>query len=870
MAPPIDFPGLARALLQRAHELVSAWYPAGYEKSGRWYIGNLDGSPGKSCNIDLRTGTWIDNGTDEKGGDLISLYAAKNRYDMGAAARELMADLGLAREGTRDIVQAPARAALPDRRPEPPPDAEPGKAPPVAKVGKGGRPKAEWQGIAPVPETTPKPDFKHFHHGQPDRTWEYRYEDKLYGYVCRFDKPPSEKRPNGGKEILPFTWCVDKSDGRGLHMWVWRQWEQPRPLFVPATILAEDPRLVPVVIVEGEKCAEAGLQLLGHEFDFVTWPGGGQTWHMADWSWLRGRVVYLWPDCDAQRERLTKADQEAGLSAESKPIKPSARQPGMKTMVGIGSLLLSEFGCQVLMCPIPEPGAVSDGWDIADAIELGNWSPDMVRSFIRKATAFKAPDDAVRAATRPLERSTPASAGAGDDDGDGADFSWKGRLLCSGSGAVKACRENVVLAMEGMDDPKVGRIPGIPEVYGLVAFNEFTNDLMKMRDTPWGSRAGVWEEVDELLMGEWLTRHHFMPTAPRGTLEEAIRMVAYRHRYHPVRAYLSGLKWDRQPRLSTWLRKAVMVEDEWDNRDPLQRYLARVGTWFLQGMCARAMQPGVKFDYMLILEGAQGLRKSTLLATLAGDWFADTGLVLGEKDSYQQLQGRWLYEFPELDAFSKADVTKIKAFIASQSDYFRASFDKRARDYPRQIAFSGTTNEEHYLTDPTGNRRMWPVAVGRVIDIDWVIENRDQLFAEAMVRYTAGARMHPTPEEERELFKPQQKMRTVESSIYVSIYRYLQSPEGALAKDMTVVELLGKVGITLEKLTPGRFHERQATAALRDLGWEEKKASKALPDSPSRPMLWSPPRQAQQVAASANPSTSTQDIEDEELDGCPF
>ncbi len=281
-----------------------------------------------------------------------------------------------------------------------------------------------------------------------------------------------------------------------------------------------------------------------------------------------------------------------------------------------------------------------------------------------------------------------------------------------------------------------------------------------------------------------------------------------------------------------------MEEDEWDLRQPLQAYLARVGTWFLQGMCARVMEPGCKFDYMLILEGAQGMRKSTLFRALAGDYFADTGLVLGDKDSYQQLQGRWLYEFAELDAFGKAEVTKIKSFVASASDYFRASFDRRARDYPRQLVFGGSTNEVHFLTDTTGNRRWWPLTVTRIIDIEWVLENRDQLFAEAMVRWRSGAHMHPTPEEERNLFEPQQQARMVENAIEASIGRWLyDNPEGQLVDEVALVELLGKVGIGIERLGPGRYHEKQAAAALRRLGWTEARSSK-----PGRPRVYRRPQ----------------------------
>jgi predicted P-loop ATPase len=344
-----------------------------------------------------------------------------------------------------------------------------------------------------------------------------------------------------------------------------------------------------------------------------------------------------------------------------------------------------------------------------------------------------------------------------------------------------------------------------------------------------------------------------------------------------VRDWLVGLKWDGTPRLSTWLARACLEEDEWDvKRDPLHAYLARAGTFYLMAMCARVLEPGTKFDYMLILEGAQGMRKSTLLRTLAGDYFADTGLVLGDKDSFQQLQGRWLYEIAELDGFSKADVLKIKAYVASSRDYFRASFDRRAREYPRQVVFGGTTNEDHYLVDPTGNRRFWPVRVTRLVDIDWVQEHRGQLFAEAMARLAAGKRMYPTPEEELELFVPQQQQRTVENAIETAIARFLYPPEdvigqagdGSLVTECTLVELLGKVGIGIEKLGPGRFHEKQAGAALRRLGWTEARSNR-----PGRPRVYKRPPRGSETHAGGSQTFNAPHAGEQPAgvaDDCPF
>lgn len=852
MSDTIDFTALAKALLDRAETLVPHWLPGGVMRGLEYVCGSLSGGKGRSCSVNLTTGEWADFSGDERGRDLISLYAAIHGLNNGQAARQLEEELGWRRAPAHAPATASSRVQTPAQRPEPPPDEGSGQ--------RQEKRRSLWRAVVPVPDMAPPPDFKHWHYTEVEASWEYRFEGKLYGHIVRF------RTSEGGKEILPHTWCVDESDGRGSMRWHWKQWDEPRPLYVPATLLSVAEGTVPVVLVEGEKCALAGHQLLGHEFDFVSWPGGSKAWSKADWSWLQGRTVYLWPDCDAKRERLTKAERDAGIDPGTKRLLPETRQPGMAAMIGIGSLLAADQACTVFMCPVPKAGAVADGWDLADAIAEG-WDATKVREFIRGARVFVPPDDAARAKAAP----TPSMAAAGPGESEPAEDlsrAWRSKLILSEKGSIKPVRENAVLALDGMRLDDGTWLKGAPEAQGVIAYNEFTNDVIKLKPTPWATQAGPWTEVDELKMGEWLVRQHWLPSMPRGTLEEAVRMVSANHSFHPVRTYLSDLVWDGTPRLRTWLRQACLEEDEWDDREPLQKYLARAGTWFLQGMVARVMDPGVKFDYMLILEGSQGMRKSTLLRVLAGDYFADTGLVLGDKDSYQQLQGRWLYEFGELDSFGKAEVTKIKSFIASVCDYFRASFDRRAREYPRQLVFGGTTNEDHYLTDPTGNRRFWPVRVTRVIDIEWVQQHRDQLFAEAMHRWRTGARMYPTPDEERQLFEPQQQQRAVENAIETAIGRYLyDNTDGLLMSEISLVELLGKIGIGIEKLGPGRYHEKQAAAALRRLGWTEGRSSK-----PGRPRVYRRPDSAAAKAASA-PAADKRPTQGDDRGGdddCPF
>jgi predicted P-loop ATPase len=423
-------------------------------------------------------------------------------------------------------------------------------------------------------------------------------------------------------------------------------------------------------------------------------------------------------------------------------------------------------------------------------------------------------------------------------------------------------------------------MPGIVEAQGVVAFNEFTNDVVKLKPAPWGSPAGVWLESDELELGDWLTREHWLPPMSRQTLEEAVSMVARRHHYHPARERIEAQrgKWDGEKRLGMWLAHCCRKEGQFVSDDPLGKYLARVGTWLVMAICQRVLQPGCKFDYMLILEGPQGMGKSTLCRHLGMDWFADTGLVLGDKDSYQNLQGILVYEWGELDSLTRAEVTKVKQFISSQKDRFRASFDRRPKDYPRQVVFIGTTNESHYLSDPTGNRRFWPVKVNRFIDLDWLQENLPQMIAEALTYLEAGERYHPNAREQSELFEPQQVERTIENALESAIRKFLYDDtqratplavNGSMLQEVTLAELLTMLGISVDKQTPALA--KQASAALGRMGWERARSS-STKGAKLRPWVYRRPPEAPEPAPAPGSTSSspTQDINEEDANEIPF
>jgi len=255
----------------------------------------------------------------------------------------------------------------------------------------------------------------------------------------------------------------------------------------------------------------------------------------------------------------------------------------------------------------------------------------------------------------------------------------------------------------------------------VLAFNEFAFGTVALKPAPWGVvLKGEWTDHEDRLAADWLQKQGILVSVD--VAGQAIQTAARDRPIHPVKSYLHGLKWDGVPRVDTWLSDYLGAENT--------GYARAVGSRWLLSAVARIFRPGAKADCCLILEGPQGIRKSTALKTLAGEFFTDELADLGSKDAAMQTRGVWIIELSELDSLSHSEVARIKAFMSRTTDRFRPPYGMRLVESPRQCVFAGTVNHSTYLRDETGGRRFWPITCGR-IEVEALARDRDQLWAEA-------------------------------------------------------------------------------------------------------------------------------------------
>ena len=251
-------------------------------------------------------------------------------------------------------------------------------------------------------------------------------------------------------------------------------------------------------------------------------------------------------------------------------------------------------------------------------------------------------------------------------------------------------------------------------------------------------------------------------------------------------------------------------------------YTSTIGRLFLTAAVARIYKPGCKADYVLVLEGEQGVGKSSACEALGAPWYSDSlPDVTRDKEAAQHLRGKWLIEISELSALGRAEAEAMKSFISRPVERYRPAYGHAEVIEPRQCVFIGTTNRTAYLRDDTGGRRFWPVKVGPV-DVDRLAVDRDQLFAEALIAYRKGETWWPSAEFERDHIRIEQEARREVDAWQEPIAAWLGG------RDQAMVGVIARLALNIETQRIGTADARRITAVLQALGWRrsEKKDSK--------------------------------------------
>ena len=322
------------------------------------------------------------------------------------------------------------------------------------------------------------------------------------------------------------------------------------------------------------------------------------------------------------------------------------------------------------------------------------------------------------------ERIAQASAEFSDED-------WQNGLELDKSGHVKNTLHNLTIILEND-----------PNLKGVV-FNQLLDGMEIKGEVPWKHPSKFWRDADDAQLISYVDTHY--GTFSARNYDIAVTKVADDRAYHPIREFIESLpEWDKVPRVDTLLMDYLGAGDT--------AYVRAVTRKTLCAAISRVLRPGCKFDSMLVLNGPQGVGKSTLIAKLAGEWFSDS-LNLGDtkdKTAAEKLQGYWILEIGELAGLKKAEVETLRSFLSRQNDIYRAAFGKRATPHLRQCVFFGTTNAESgYLRDTTGNRRFWPVKTpGSGKKQSWNLTHEEilQIWAEALVYVRQGEKLYLSPE----------------------------------------------------------------------------------------------------------------------------
>ncbi|MFR2436377.1 MAG: VapE domain-containing protein [Hungatella sp.] len=324
------------------------------------------------------------------------------------------------------------------------------------------------------------------------------------------------------------------------------------------------------------------------------------------------------------------------------------------------------------------------------------------------------------------------------------DLSWIGHLAVDGNGNYQKTVNNIIIVLQ--NDPLLK---------GKIVTDEFAGRGLILGTLPWNKSEEKRQWIDPDDSGFFWYMETYYGITARDKLDDALAIVGGQNMINDVKRYLKSLKWDGVKRVDTLLSVYLGAEDTAYTRAVMRKSLCAA--------VARAIEGGVKYDYMPIFTGPQGIGKSTFLAMLGKEWFSDSLTSFEGKEAAELIQGTWINEVGELTAMSKQETSAVKQFLSKREDIYRAAYGRRTERHPRRCVFFGTSNDREFLKDTTGNRRFWPVDVGvhPAIKSIWndLPEEVDQIWAEAYMYWALGEQLHLTKDIEDMAYEQQESHR---------------------------------------------------------------------------------------------------------------
>jgi predicted P-loop ATPase len=351
---------------------------------------------------------------------------------------------------------------------------------------------------------------------------------------------------------------------------------------------------------------------------------------------------------------------------------------------------------------------------------------------------------------------------------------WLNNLERTKTGKLVASAHNFLLILR--NDPRLK---------GMAGNDLFASRIAVLKDLPWRKhftdRIDSWQDADDAELRNYLSLKYEGLTG-KMLLDDALTTVFAENAFHPVRDWLEALKWDGVPRIRRILIDYLGAADN--------EYTQEITEKFFKAGIARVFKPGAKFDYCLVISGAQGIGKSTVLRRMGQKWFTDAVVSIKGKEAMDQLQGNWVIELSEMQAATRAENEELKAFISRQNDKYRPPYGRRVEDHLRQCIFAATTNDRIFLKDRTGGRRFWIVmcdgTAKRPLN-EFTREVAEQCWAELMAIWEHDKDLLPSKasmDAAREL----QEEHTEGSEKFGLVQNYLETKLPERWKDMTIQE----------------------------------------------------------------------------------